>query len=57
MIGLGAIGSILLGICVIAGLMKEGEMGCFGGLLILLLVLVLVVALGFAALIGLGGMM
>ena len=54
---LGVIGSILLGISVIAGLMKDGEMGCVGGLFIFVLVVILIAILGVGFLVAVGGMM
>lgn len=56
-IGLGTIGSILLGICVITGLIKSGEIGCLGYLLILVLALILLGALFVSLLMSVGGEM
>lgn len=50
-----ALGSILIGIAVIAGLMREGEMGCLGGCLITLLVFILIISLLGAFLMSIGG--
>ena len=54
---LGVIGSILLGISVIAGLMKDGEMGCIGGLFIFVLVIIFIGIVGVGLLASLGGIM
>lgn len=55
MIGLGVIGTILLGIAVISNLTKGEEMsGCFGGFLIFILILILLGA-GAVSLLTMGG--
>ena len=52
---LAVIGSILLGMVVISGLVKEGEMGCMGPFLIMVLLFVLIGVLGIGFLMALGG--
>jgi len=55
-IGLGAIGTILLGIAVISNLIGGKEMsGCFGGFLILILILILLGAGAVSLLFAIGG--
>lgn len=51
---LGIIGSILLGISVIVGLIKQGEIGCFGIILIVILLIILISIFGVVALIAMG---
>ena len=54
-IGLGAIGSIILGIAVMSNLIKGGELGgCFGGFLIFILILILL-GVGAISLLTMGG--
>jgi hypothetical protein len=54
-IGLGAIGTILLGIAVMSNLMKGGELGgCLGSFLIFILILILLGA-GAISLLTMGG--
>ncbi len=49
MISLGSIGTILLGICIIWGLVRSQEMGCLGIFMIIGLILILL----FVAAVGL----
>jgi hypothetical protein len=49
------IGSILIGIAVVSGLVKDGEMGCGGIFLVVFLVLLLIVGLFASLLFSIGG--